>query len=186
MNLTFIGQVYGNLILQCAIALSVAKNPTVEESVRRNMLAYVLGSIGLILALAFAKASQPVRFLLLTMFSAISGALMSTNKPSSELLQEVLTIFVTLVAVGATTALLGFDLRTMYIFLFVALLALIIMRAFSGLKLSQVGAFIFGLFVIADTNAIMQKNYNGDVVQATLDYFLDFINLLSFVGDENS
>jgi len=88
--------------------------------------------------------------------------------------------------VGATTALLGFDLRTMYIFLFVALLALIIMRAFSGLKLSQVGAFIFGLFVIADTNAIMQKNYNGDVVQATLDYFLDFINLLSFVEDENT
>jgi FtsH-binding integral membrane protein len=60
------------------------------------------------------------------------------------------------------------------------------MRAFSGLKLSQVGAFIFGLFVIADTNAILQKNYNGDVVQATLDYFLDFVNLLSFVGDENN
>jgi len=185
-KLPFLGQVYGNLILQCAIALSMAKNPTVEESVRRNMLLYVLSSIGVILALAFAKASQPVRFLLLTAFSILSGALMSTNKPSSELLQEVLNIFIVMIAVGVVSALVGLDLRSMYLFLFIALIALIVMRAFTGIKMSQVGAFIFGLFVIADTNAILQKNYNGDVVQATLDYFLDFLNLLSFVGDDNN
>lgn len=184
-RLPFVGQVFGNLILQCGIALSIAKNPLVEENVRRNMLLYVIASIGVVLTIAFAKASQPVRFLLLTTFSALTGALMSTNKPSSELLQEVLNIFVAMVVVGVISALLGLDLRTMYILLFVALVALIVMRAFSGMKMSQVGAFIFGLFIITDTNAILQKNYNGDVVQATLDYFLDFINLLSFVGDEN-
>lgn len=185
-KLPFIGQVFLNLIFQCAIALSVAKNPTVEESVRRNMLLYFVASIGVILTLAFAKAPLPVRFFLLTLFSGISGALMSQNKPTAELIQEVMNIFIAMVVVGAISAALGLDLRSMYLFLFVALIALVIFRAFSGLKMSQVGAFIFGLFIIADTNAIMQKNYSGDVVQATLDYFLDFINLLSFVGDENN
>lgn len=178
-KLPFVGQVYLNLVLQCAVALYMANNAVVEG----NILLYTVASIGVILALAFANASQPVRFLLLTTFSALSGALMSQNKPTTELLQEVLAIFVTMVAVGATTALLGFDLRTMYIFLFVALIALLVMRTFSGLKLSQVGAFLFGLFVVMDTNAIMQRNYQGDVVQATLDFFLDFINLLRFVGE---
>lgn len=183
-KLPFLGQVFLNLILQCAIALSVAKNPTVEESARRNLLLYFIASLGVLVALVFAKAPPPVRFFLLSMFSGISGALLSQNKPTAELIQEVMNIFIAMVIVGAISAAIGLDLRSMYLFLFVALIALLVMRAFSGMKMSQVGAFIFGLFIIADTNAIMQKNYNGDVVQATLDYFLDFVNLLSFVGDE--
>lgn len=184
-KLPFLGQVFGNLILQCGIALSIAKNPVVEESVRKNMLLYVLSMFAVVLTLAFAKAPQPVRFILLTLFSAISGALMTRNKPSTELVQEVLNIFVVMVVVGTISAILGLDLRSMYLFLFIALIALVVMRVFTGMKMSQIGAFLFGLFIITDTNAILQKNYNGDVVQATLDYFLDFINLLSFVGDEN-
>jgi len=185
-KLPFLGQVFINLIFQCALALAIAKNPLVEESVRRNMLLYFVASIGIILTLAFAKAPTPVRFFLLTLFSGVSGALMSQNKPTAELIQEVMNIFIAMVVVGAISAALGLDLRSMYIFLFVALIALLVMRAFSGMNMSQVGAFIFGLFVIADTNAILQKNYSGDVVQATLDYFLDFINLLSFMGDEDN
>ena len=64
--------------------------------------------------------------------------------------------------------------------------ALVVMRVFNrGMNLATLGTFLFGLFVIVDTNAILQKDYNGDFVQATLDYFLDFINLLSFVEEDN-
>jgi hypothetical protein len=170
-KLPFLGQVFLNLILQTGIALSVAKNPVVEESVRRNVLLYFIASLGVILALAFAKAPP--------------SGLMSQNKPSTEALQEALNVFIAMLVVGFISAVLGLDLRSMYIFLFVALLALVLTRAFSGMKMSQVGAFLFGLFIIVDTNAILQKNYSGDVVQATLDYFLDFINLLSFSQEDN-
>lgn len=184
-KLPFLGQVFLNLILQTGVALSVAKNPAVEESVRRNVLLYFIASLGVILALAFAKAPPSVRFLMLTLFSALAGGLMSQNKPSTEALQEALNVFIAMLVVGFISAVLGLDLRSMYIFLFVALLALVLTRAFSGMKMSQVGAFLFGLFIIVDTNAILQKNYSGDVVQATLDYFLDFINLLSFSQEDN-
>jgi FtsH-binding integral membrane protein len=56
---------------------------------------------------------------------------------------------------------------------------------FTGMDGKKFGAFLFGLFVVVDTNAIMQRNYGGDVVQATLDYFLDFLNLLTFMGDDS-
>jgi len=111
---------------------------------------------------------------------------MSQNKPSSEALEEVVRVFIALLVVGAISATLGLDLRTMYIVLFVALLALLFSRVLMGMKMAKFGAFLFGLFVIVDTNAILQKNYNGDVVQATLDYFLDFVNLLSFMDSEDN
>jgi hypothetical protein len=185
-KLPFLGQVFLNLIFQCSLALSLARNPLVEESARRNMLAYFIGSIGVILALAFAKASTPVRFIMLTLFSTLTGALMSLNKPSTEALEEVVRVFVALLVVGALSAALGLDLRTMYIVLFVALLALLFSRALTGMKMAKLGAFLFGLFVVVDTNAILQKNYEGDVVQATLDYFLDFVNLLSMMDGEDN
>ena len=185
MNL-FLGQVLANLVFQTGLALTIAKNPTVEEHVRRNILLYVVGSFGVILALAFANASLPVRFALLTAFSAISGALLSQNRPSGELLEEVVRVFVALAIVGGVSAVAGLDLRQLYMFMFVALLGLLVVRLFTGMDGKKFGAFLFGLFVVVDTNAIMQRNYGGDVVQATLDYFLDFLNLLSFMGGDDS
>lgn len=186
-KLPFLGQVFLNLTLQCSIALSLARNPSVEEHVRKNILLYVIGSFAVILTLAFANASLPVRFALLTAFSAISGALLSQNRPSSELLEEVVRVFVALTLVGLVSAVAGLDLRQMYLFMFVGLLGLLVARLFTtGMDVKKFGAFLFGLFVVVDTNAIMQKNYGGDVVQATLDYFLDFVNLLSFAGDADN
>jgi hypothetical protein len=180
----FVSQVFANLVFQTGLALTIAQNPSVEEHVRRNVLLYVVGSFGVILALAFATASLPVRFALLTAFSAISGALLSTNRPSREVLEEVVRVFVALTVVGFVSTAVGLDLRKMYAFMFIALLGLLATRLFTGMDAKKFGAFLFGLFVIVDTNAITQRNYDGDVVQATLDYFLDFMNLLTFMDDE--
>ena len=30
-----------------------------------------------------------------------------------------------------------------------------------------------------DTNSILQRNYNGDFITASLDYYLDIINIFS-------
>jgi FtsH-binding integral membrane protein len=46
---------------------------------------------------------------------------------------------------------------------------------------------LFSVYVVYDTNSILQRNYNGDFITASLDYYLDilniFSNLLSFGRD---
>jgi FtsH-binding integral membrane protein len=52
--------------------------------------------------------------------------------------------------------------------------------------LSVVGLALFSLFVIYDTNTILQRNYYGDFITASLDYYLDIINIfLNLVNFEN-
>jgi FtsH-binding integral membrane protein len=43
--------------------------------------------------------------------------------------------------------------------------------------LSVVGLMLFSLFVVYDTNTILQRNYYGDFITASLDYYLDIINI---------
>jgi FtsH-binding integral membrane protein len=46
---------------------------------------------------------------------------------------------------------------------------------------------LFSVYVVYDTNSILQRNYYGDFITASLDYYLDilniFANLLSFGKD---
>jgi hypothetical protein len=52
--------------------------------------------------------------------------------------------------------------------------------------LSVVGLLLFSLFVVYDTNTILQRNYYGDFITASLDYYLDIINIfLNLVNFEN-
>ena len=42
---------------------------------------------------------------------------------------------------------------------------------------SIISLFIFSLYIIYDTNNILQRNYNGDFITASLDYYLDVLNI---------
>ena len=46
-------------------------------------------------------------------------------------------------------------------------------------KYNDIVSIIIALFIIYDTNVIMNRNYNGNFVQASFDYFIDFVNLIS-------
>ena len=39
------------------------------------------------------------------------------------------------------------------------------------------GLLLFSVYIIYDTNTILQKNYNGDFITASIDYYLDIINI---------
>jgi len=43
---------------------------------------------------------------------------------------------------------------------------------------------LFSVYIMYDTNSILQRNYNGDFITASLDYYLDilniFVNMLSY------
>jgi FtsH-binding integral membrane protein len=52
--------------------------------------------------------------------------------------------------------------------------------------LSFVGIILFAMYVIYDTNTILQRNYSGDFVTASMDYYLDIINLFTnFLGSSD-
>jgi FtsH-binding integral membrane protein len=50
----------------------------------------------------------------------------------------------------------------------------------------MIGVVLFSLYIIYDTNHILQREYYGDFITASMDYYLDilnvFVNLLSGGG----
>ncbi len=95
-------------------------------------------------------------------------------------------IFVSLLIVGVVLTMFGVDLGWLALFLFFGLLLLIVVRIVflfmktgSGVKkaLAIISILLFALFIVFDTNSILQRDYNGDFVTASLDYFLDIINI---------
>jgi len=43
--------------------------------------------------------------------------------------------------------------------------------------LSVFSLLLFSMYIIYDTNAILQRNYYGDFIRASLDYYLDVLNI---------
>jgi len=100
---------------------------------------------------------------------------------------QTMAIFGALFLVGAFLLASGvrLGLRTA-LFLLYALLFLIIVKIvmlFSGtlsqhiIGLSIIGVILFSLYIIYDTNKILQRDYYGDFITASMDYYLDIVNL---------
>ena len=45
--------------------------------------------------------------------------------------------------------------------------------------LSAIGIIIFSGYIVYDTNTVLQRNYYGDFITASLDYYLDILNIFS-------
>jgi FtsH-binding integral membrane protein len=104
-------------------------------------------------------------------------------------IKGALAIFTFMMTFGITLA--GFNVYLGYrfsAFLFWALLALIIAKlvyiidpqlSLAKKTLAYIGLGIFSLFVIFDTNQILSRDYKGDFITASLDYYLDILNLFT-------
>tara|TARA_B100001564_G_scaffold324756_1_gene305789 strand:- start:4057 stop:4374 length:318 start_codon:yes stop_codon:yes gene_type:complete len=103
-----------------------------------------------------------------------------------EALLEAVGIFICMLFAGVITVKLGYNLKTLGMVLVFTLLTLIFLRIVSPNKkeYTKIGMSIFALFVVYDTNQILQRNYSGDFVNATLDYFTDIVNLLTFAAED--
>jgi FtsH-binding integral membrane protein len=112
-------------------------------------------------------------------------------------IQGALSIFGLMFAFSI--ALAGFNIYLGYkfgAFLFWALLALIIAKLVNMLgpqlsttkkMLSYIGLGLFSLFVVYDTSQILSRDYYGDFITASLDYYLDILNLFSnFLNTSNN
>jgi FtsH-binding integral membrane protein len=112
-----------------------------------------------------------------------------------EALLEVIGIFILMFVVGVITVQMGFKLNILGNVLFFSLLAVLIARIINAFRTpsttrarnnkayTKILTLIFVLFVVYDTNMILQRNYGGNFVNASLDYFLDIINLLRLTAN---
>jgi FtsH-binding integral membrane protein len=105
-------------------------------------------------------------------------------------------IFASMFSIGLLLILSGIELGYQWgLFLFFSLLFYMLFHFFarfynvpaSHKTIMAVGILIFSLYIVYDTNQILQRNYYGDFITASVDYYLDIINifvkLTSYLSD---
>jgi FtsH-binding integral membrane protein len=196
----FLILVFANLIVQLGITYYV-----MERTYQIDISIWPLFIAQLIIIFVITLVPMPefVKFLLFCLFSYIFGLTFSTlkKKYSSDMInvaiQGAMTVFALMLASGI--ALLAGGINLGYRFgsiLFWSLLALIVARLVFvlGAKMNQankilsfIGIILFAVYVIYDTNIILQRNYSGDFITASMDYYLDILNLFTnFIGSSDN
>jgi FtsH-binding integral membrane protein len=148
----------------------------------------------IIFVLALIPMPPFIKFLIFCVFSYTIGLMLSKLKNYYDpqlidlAIKGALSIYGVMLAVGLVLVGTGIQLGYKFgAFLLLALLALIIIRLVNMLggvsiakkTLSYIGLVLFSIFVIYDTTEILNREYYGDFITASLDYYLDIK-----VGDE--
>lgn len=189
---SFLILVFANLIAQLGITYYV-----MNKSNNPQLGFWPLLAIQLILIYVLVLVPMPpvLKFFIFGIFSWTFGIVLSHLKDKYDpvliniAIQGALSIFGLMFAFSITLA--GFNIylgNKIGEFLFLALLALIIARLVNMLGpqlsatkkiLSYIGLGLFSLFVVYDTSQILSRDYYGDFITASLDYYLDILNLFS-------
>ena len=188
----FLILVFANLIVQLGITYYI-----MEKTNNPNIKFWPLAIAQLIIIVVLIAVPMPeyIKFLIFCVFSYIFGILLSgiKNKYSSDMIniaiQGSLAVFGVMMAAGAALIAGGINLGYKFgAMLFWALLLLIIAQLVFvlGVKmnlahkiLSFLGIILFAVYVLYDTNQILQRNYYGDFITASMDYYLDILNLFT-------
>jgi FtsH-binding integral membrane protein len=200
----FLVKVFANLIVQLGITYFImekfpvngASSSDQKDSESTNWYQVVplaIIQIIIILTMAFVPMPMMVKLLLFVVFSSIWGVLLSSIRTIVDptiiktAIIGVVGIFAAMFLTGVFLLVSGIQLGLGFGFiLFCALIAMLIALIMSNLldkynthvkSFSVIGIVIFSLYILYDTNIILQKNYYGDFVTASMDYYLDVINL---------
>jgi hypothetical protein len=190
----FLLQVFGNLIFQLLVTFIIAFNIK-SELLNNNINFWLLVALTfiIIICLALIPMLPIIKFFLFTIFSTSLGFLLTEIKKTTS--EEVIkTALLGTISVFAIMFLLGlfllssnikFDYKVGIILLcilFVTIITMIVMMFMKTYSLyhKSIACFIlilFSLYVIYDTNIILQRDYTGDFITASLDYYLDILNI---------
>jgi|SRR6056300_528739 FtsH-binding integral membrane protein len=195
-KIPFMAGVFGHLIFQTFVAYRAAEatsqNAYMKDIARSKAL--LIGVIGLVilLLLTLLRLPIPVKVFLFTILAYIAGMTLHNVPNLQEALLETVGIFIAMLVAGIFTVKMGYNLDILGQILFFSLLTILIARVINTyvrrksetLVPSKIISILFALFVVYDTNKILQRNYGGNFVNASLDYFLDIINLIPSVGNE--
>jgi FtsH-binding integral membrane protein len=189
--------VFANLITQLGITYYVMTNTKVskEDSKSIKYWLLIISTFIIIYLLAIVPMPSWLKFILFSVFSYIWGILLAYFKlriNDDGLINMAMLgsigIFAIMFLIGgfllATGIELGFKTG---LFLLIFLLALLIGQIFSffykstilSKTLAAIGIVIFSSYIVYDTNIILQRNYYGDFITASLDYYLDILNIFT-------
>jgi FtsH-binding integral membrane protein len=186
-NRGFLLKIFSNLFVQLGISYYVMENSPLIQSFWPT----VFGSFILLLLIIVTNLPYWVKLLLFCGFSYLIGRINTVYKSVygddaiKNAILGAMGVFAIMFVVGALLPVLGDKVGLV---LFIALLSLLIARIFTMFSgkteeykkwLSTIGITIFGLYVAYDTNNILKRAdyYQGDFVTASMDYYLDVINL---------
>lgn len=198
---TFLTYVFINLIIQLCITYYVMNRKTNPEI---NIILLFIAQIAIVVILSLAKLPEYAKLLLFTLFSYLFGIFFFQLREKYDYNKEAInvaitgaaSVFISMMIVGIVLIAGGIRLGYKFgILLFFSLLALIIARLVFYVTANKnertismsdthkvfasVGIFIFAGYVLYNTNRILQKNYKEQYITASLDYYLDFINLFA-------
>ena len=197
---SFLILIFANLIAQLGITYYVMNKPNNPE-----IGFWPLFFLQLIIIWLLILVPMPpiIKFFIFAVFSWTSGIILSHLKSKYDpaliniAIQGSLSIFALMFTFSILIA--GFNIYLGYqfgAFLFWALLALIIAKLVNMLgpqlsstkkTLSYIGLGLFSFFVVYDTSQILSRDYYGDFITASLDYYLDILNLFSnFLNTSNN
>ena len=198
-KIPFMAGVFGHLIFQTFVAYRAAEatsgNAYMKDIARSNALLIGIVGLALVLLLSLVRLPIPVKVAVFSLLAYISGMALHNVPNLQEALLEVVGIFIGMLVAGIFTVQMGYKLDILGQILFFSLLTILIARVINtyvrrtrvgeknSLVPSKILTILFALFVVYDTNKILQRNYSGNFVNASLDYFLDIFNLIRSVSE---
>lgn len=196
----FLILVFANLIVQLGITYYVFLKTNLKD--KKYLWPIIIALFAIIFIISLVPMPSWLKWILFCVFSILEGIFLSLIKtPSnSNIIQgailSALSIFAFMVFAGAALITFGINLGFKFgMILFSLLLLLIIFQLGSiffntihGLKkiFAYAGLVLFSIFVIYDTNTMLQRNYYGDFITASMDYYLDIINIIMDIFTINS
>jgi len=198
---TFLLQIFTNLIFQILVTFVIFYNVKIDIINNNNLslILLVLFQFGIIFIFSFFEIPVFFKFLLMTLFSSIWGLILIglKNKVSPEIIRTAifgaLGIFISVFIFGLLLVAFGVYLDYRFGFILLGLLLLliittIVLRFMNKYKIfyksiAVISIILFSLFIIYDTHNILY-NDTKDVIGASMDYYLDimniFINLVNY------
>ena len=193
----FLIMIFANLITQLGITYYVMTNTKVTKDDNNNLKHWLLiiSTFVIVYFLAIIPMPSWLKFILFSVFSYVWGILLASFKlkiNDNDLINMSMLgsigFFGVMFLLGVFLLATGIQLGAKTgLFLLVSLLILIIGQIFSLFhkstmlvkSLAAIGIVIFSGYIVYDTNQILQRNYYGDFITASLDYYLDILNVFT-------
>ena len=199
---SFFALILITLIIQLYITYYISENIDIEKdedtktfNFNPKLIAAYITAFIIILILALITMPPELKFILFSLFSCAFGVILGYRKSYYDpntiktAFLGTISIFVSMFAFGV--ALIASNIQLGYMFgltMFFALLFLliisivqffIIQSSFLYKILVICSLMLFSVYIVYDTNSILQHDYGGDFISASLAYYLDIINIFS-------
>jgi hypothetical protein len=205
----FLILIFLNLLFQHYISYYISNNIDLNNDKEKDVYkyntiiiaSYILGFI-LVIIIVFVPMPAWLKFIIFSLFSAAYGVMFISIKNYFDpnilhgSVVGAIIIFAFMIFFGIALTMSCIQLTNKAAFtLFYALLFLIIVSIvqyytyyYSFIKklLLIAGAILFSLYIVNTTNNVLLRNYEGDFVTASFDYYIDNSNFLNALKIHNS